>query len=113
MTYIGDRIGVNGKSFDVFQIQICTCCLFLHANGECCEDENNCHDMFGSRWPDNAELTLGRLDHEEVCKGECDGECGHAGFSWSSCDWCGSSLGGDREYAVVWLPVSAEVEVAK
>lgn len=109
--YIGNRIGVNGETFDVFQVEICTCCLFLHANGECCEDADGVHDKFGSEWPSIADLTLGRLDHD-ICGDDCQGECGQAGFSWSPCGWCGSNLGGDREYAVVWLP-SKETAIAQ
>jgi hypothetical protein len=41
------------------------------------------------------------LETESDRGGEC--ECEQLGFSWSSCDVCGSNLGGDREAVVFWF----------
>lgn len=99
----------EGKEFNLYQVEICLCCMLVHANGECCEgnvpdEEVATHGLPDGTWPEGTELTLGRLDHESVCGATCEGGCEDAGFSWSSCHWCGSSLGGDRFYAVAWVP---------
>lgn len=50
---------------------------------------------------------------------EDDGTCPQCGadreclnepyFSWRRCDCCGSSLGGDREFATGWNPITRQV----
>lgn len=60
--------------------------------------------------PEDAEVTAGLLweEHDEDCPNrkarewveEC--ECEHVTFSWSSCEGCGSTLGGAREALTVW-----------
>lgn len=62
-------------------IKVCQCCLLTHANGECCADESSHWLTPLSAIPANLDLVMGG---EEL------------GFSWQSCDGCGSSLGGDR-----------------
>ena len=86
----------DGERFTLTQIMICDCCLFCHANGEDgCLDDDTCREGLPSGWPEGTTLTLGRLDGEEDDS---------AGFSWQSCEWCDTPLGGDRSYAVAWEP---------
>lgn len=51
-------------------------------------------------WGD-ADITPGRMleEGEEV---DDDAET-EVWFSWSECEMCGSTLGGDREYATAWV----------
>lgn len=60
--------------------------------------------------PESAEVTAGlvRDEHGEDCPNreagtwvdEC--ECERQTFSWSPCQGCGSTLGGEREALTVW-----------
>jgi hypothetical protein len=61
------------------KISICVDCLMKLANDENPTEPTNCVPL--SAIPDNMDITLGG-DEE--------------GFSWSSCDGCDCSLGGDR-----------------
>lgn len=56
-----------------------------------------------------------------VCKGAWDGEfcyaCGAVRsawdepfFSWAPCDCCGTTLGGDREYATAYNPTTGKIQ---
>lgn len=88
---------VNGVTLDV-----CVDCYLCLVNDECGSD--SCQHM--SKAGDGP-LTPGCLDCErcECCESTvCDcvnGDRGH-GFSWRTCDGCGSTLGGDRYPVVVW-----------
>ncbi len=84
---------------------ICTCCMLCAANGECGDD---CHDAEPlNKVSPGEHISLGAIEHSEECT-EADREagcdCDQLGFSWQSCDACGSNLGGDRFAAVLWLP---------
>lgn len=81
-----------------FRLAICVDCVALLANGEVTDGEGNdiadeleqhIRDMWG-----DTEITLGWDEND-----------GEPWFSWSACDCCGSTLGGNREYAAAWLPV--------
>lgn len=85
-------------------IWVCVDCMFTHANGECGPDPD--------REPLNLiregqSITMGVLpeEHNESCT-EADREegcdCDHIRFSWSSCEGCGSTLGGDRYNMTLW-----------
>lgn len=87
----------------------CTDCLMLLANGESPPEMTEAEL---AAWQENIDtrnagynITLGMLreDHECIDEagqtasdlgGEC--ECEINTFSWSACDVCGSSLGGER-----------------
>jgi len=80
-------------------LHVCVDCLMLLANGEVFDAHGD--DITAQHaakidaiWGDT-ELTLGHVDAEE----ESDAE---PWFSWQPCDGCGSTLGGDREYATAW-----------
>lgn len=92
--------GPDGKPFTLTQIEICRDCVLVHANGEDGCDDTDCrHGIPDSGWPVDTELTLGRLDADANAMEDTE-----PWFSWSPCEWCGSPLGGDREYAVAWQP---------
>lgn len=89
--------------------------MLHHANGEC----GSCHTDEGhDREPLNLVekpmsgydmVTLGMLAKHHSCKSsdetphqwECD--CEIMTFSWSSCDGCGSTLGGERHAMTLWF----------
>jgi hypothetical protein len=107
-------IGVNGKEFDTTELTICTDCVALLANGEVLdssgEDITSAQsDKMAALWGDT-DITLGSLDCEH-CGREAratgtEVESCEPWFSSSSCDGCGSPLGGDRGHAVSWTPKS-------
>lgn len=73
------------------KISVCVDCLFITANGE--TEPNFDYETWESnvlsRWPsDQYEPGLSTGDDE--------------GFSWYSCDYCGSNLGGDRHVGYVF-----------
>lgn len=68
-------------------LSVCADCAMLIANGE---DSDGVAERVAERWGDLAvHLVL-----------SCSG-CDDCGFSWASCDGCGSTLGGDRHAAAV------------
>ena len=70
-------------------VEICTDCLFLIANGEGPDDVA---ERLAANWPVGT-ITLGR-------SGDTDDS--EPWFSWQECDGCGSTLGGDRHAATGW-----------
>jgi hypothetical protein len=90
--------------------------MLVHANGECGED---CHTeeplvqirkedglALGMAFEEHAEECLYRIygsSHSENIPGDYECECEQLGFSWSSCEGCGSGLGGDR-FALTVFP---------
>lgn len=100
-------------------LEICIDCVSLLANGEVFDSEGNNiateHAAAIEReWPDT-EITLGRMHTEEClrfsdCCEHTDGPEPEPWFSWSPCEACGSTLGGDREYATAWIENLAEGE---
>lgn len=89
---------------------LCTCCFVLLVNGDGCQccDQDDLLKLFG-----DMEVTPGMLaeHHAEGCDPtaddyeECD--CETDPFSMSSCDGCGSNLGGARYAATGWIPKTA------
>lgn len=79
-------------------MSVCQCCMLVHANGECCDDDAHDTEPW-AQLPEGWHPAMGVEDHNDGCdRDNC--ECGDLGFSWQSCDGCGSALGGDR-YAFV------------
>jgi hypothetical protein len=82
-------------------IWVCQDCMLMHANGECDPDRPETEPEPWAELP-HADISMGMTDDQHDCgipydhpEGrECD--CEHIPFSWSSCDGCGSPLGGDR-----------------
>ena len=69
--------------------------------------------MKRDNYPASVELVAGSGDHHDGCSSELDGgescDCEYdvGGFSWSPCQCCLSSLGGDR-FAVTMLVTSPQ-----
>jgi hypothetical protein len=96
---------------------VCSCCLLEYANGECCEMHGNLFEAategadisteepmpWSLGWKPG-EVTMGMLrsEHEEGCNPDEDCACEYRSFTWSSCDGCGSPLGGDRYAFTYW-----------
>ena len=112
-------------------MSICVDCLVWEANGDLPEDRPDYLSDLETHTGDLL-VTLGRIRSEDVVQeihltsrlscpwdsftdedgdlwSSCDCEDWDEGhFSWSSCDECGSRLGGDRFYATVWIPITNE-----
>lgn len=90
--------------------------MLHHANGEC----GSCHLIDGDwfqdahdREPlclvDNTKVTMGMTKEQHSCDTrwsdwrERDCDCEVMAFSWSSCEGCGSTLGGERHAMTLWL----------
>lgn len=83
--------------YETVDISICADCVMLIANGELIDDgidaKGDALDAaIEAIWPyeQGWELSVGNDTH---------------GFSWSSCDSCGSHLGGERHEAYAMRPV--------
>lgn len=66
----------------------CVDCLCLLANGDVPEHMD---DVQRSEWLAEIDRRTAGYDVVPACQEDCEGH-----FSWSSCDVCGSTLGGDR-----------------
>ncbi|WP_372663607.1 hypothetical protein [Amycolatopsis kentuckyensis] len=82
--------------YDTTKLSVCVDCIQLLANGEINDGEDTaerCAEGQVREWGDN------------VMHMTYSGE--ELGFSWTSCDGCGSSLGGDRYRAYMMIPLPA------
>lgn len=101
---------------NAYTIWVCQCCMLVHANGECCADDDHGGD---GRQPlsaiapeDGFAMGMGDEEHDEGCLQrtlgwanlpsdyECD--CEEHSFRTSSCDGCGSYLHGTRHAMTVF-----------
>jgi hypothetical protein len=98
------------KTRPVCVLWVCVCCLFAReGDGDGCDGNGGCA---GSPWAlleEDDEVTAGMLAERHVCGrehglevDECD--CERRNFSHSSCDGCGSPLGGSRHAYTLWVP---------
>lgn len=90
----------------------CTDCMILLANGEeppeRTEDELRAWHAAITRCTEGTTVTIGRMLGEDGC--ECPDTssvdhwegCERLAFTWSSCDHCGSTLGGERHAVTFW-----------
>lgn len=86
--------------FNTIDINACGDCLQLTANGEINDGENTARDCArGQRelWGDDV--------RHFVCGGGRDDDDGERGFSWSACEGCGNTYGGDRYQMHVMIPL--------
>lgn len=91
----------------VCPIWVCVDCMLTHANGECGEDPDR-EPL--SAIPGGHAVTMGMLleEHHSECPNriaglrEWDCDCEHRAFSASSCEGCGSDLGGERHALTLW-----------
>lgn len=90
------------------EISVCIDCMFVHANGEYPGDPADRPadaPEAWALWGFGYHVTMGGT-HTENCDAqedndvECD--CENLGFSWQSCEGCGSNLGGDRYRFTTW-----------
>lgn len=75
------------RTMERIDVEVCVDCLMLDACGPGELDEETvkrCSDGFALNETDG-------WHYFNACPEECEG-----GFSWSACDICGSTLGGDR-----------------
>jgi hypothetical protein len=91
-----------------YTIDVCTDCYMAH-NGALEDCEPTDSEPL-SLIPTDSDVTDGCLvcepcGHDDCANGPVCG-CGYGdpghGFSWSRCDGCGSSLGGNRDPLVIW-----------
>jgi hypothetical protein len=93
-----------------YTIWVCSDCMLHHANGEC----GNCHTDEGHECePFNLyhpkDIAMGMSQEEHSCDTrwsdwrERDCGCETDYFSWSACQGCGSTLGGERHAFTVWI----------
>lgn len=81
---------------DIIAGAVCVDCLMVIANA----DASGIADYAEwSRMVARADATDGgKYDVVPACDDDCEGY-----FSWSSCDYCGSSLGGER-HPIAFIP---------
>lgn len=94
------KVGPNRMLYRVYDLSICVDCLVYHANGDIPEE-----DCGGNHWTE--EDANGGFDYvslgSTVCEYCADGdESCEPWVSWSACDLCGCTLGGNREHATGW-----------
>lgn len=83
-------------------IKACVVCLHLTANGEFNDGTDAAEKSSEGRvkiWGDRAsQFTLAGCDEDCVNQHDSDHECEsfEQGFSWSDCEGCGDTDGGDR-----------------
>ena len=98
-----------------YTLSVCADCMETEAYGQARESRDLTVDRPPlGLIPAGADISSGCLDCEPCAHPDCGpspvcgcgyGDPGH-GFSWSSCDGCGSSLGGNRYPLVVWEAVN-------
>lgn len=108
---------------DTCTIWVCQSCMLHHANGECGSCHMNMDDPYRETDAHDREpmglidqpmsgremATMGMLREEHDCDTrwsdwrERDCGCETRSFSWSSCEGCGSNLGGERHAFTVWF----------
>lgn len=81
--------------YDTTELAVCTVCICLLANGE--------YDD-GTDAAETAEAGVARIWGEDAKHLTYGGD--DLGFSWSSCDGCGDTHGGDRFRASAMIPLA-------
>lgn len=79
--------------YETTELNVCEVCIHLLANGEYNDGENTAEQC------SEGQLRIWGDDVRHLVPGG-DG----LGFSWSSCDGCGDTDGGDRFRAFVMVP---------
>lgn len=101
-----------------FTIWVCVDCLMTDSSGEPAENPDREPWNLLDREPEGSHVTMGLMREEHSCGYESDPDssaweecnCADDEFSWSTCDGCGSSLGGSRHACTLWTP--AEIATA-
>lgn len=91
----------------------CSDCIMLICNGEFPPDmSENERDAYlariAAKMVGTLDVSPGRMLGDDGCEcEECDDEhaagCEFMEFSWTDCDYCGSTLGGSRHAITGWL----------
>ncbi len=89
-------------------VWVCDCCLFAReGDGDGCDGNGGCQGEPWKSIADGHSVTFGMFSEEHAC-GREDGatveecDCERRTFSWSSCEGCGSGLGGSRHAYTLW-----------
>ena len=80
--------------FDTTELSVCVVCIHLIANGEYNDGEDT-----AEKCSQRQQLVWGDRVRYLTYSGE------YLGFSWSWCDGCEDTLGGDRFRAYMMIPV--------
>lgn len=93
---------------------VCSDCMHSHANGETGNEspDREPWEALFAREPEGSFVTMGMPREEHECDWAEDPEseawdtceCELSSFSWSTCEGCGSDLGGERHAFVLWSP---------
>lgn len=81
---------------DTYKISVCSCCMIAAVNGEPCTCESEESTMV-----DDREHPAGLMG--KITDGHAVLTSDESYFSWSSCDGCGSTLGGERHDMLVFI----------
>lgn len=109
------RCGDRAHDWADSALWVCVDCLMLAANGETPDglSEDQTEEWLASLSDDFNGGTTGltRENHASDCAPD-DYDCGcEQEFSWSQCDGCGSSLGGERHgMTVMWCETCSDAE---
>jgi len=91
--------------YDMTELEVCTVCIHLLANGECNDGTDaaeKCSEGMIRIWGSDATHL--------VPGGGSGNDSGDRGFSWSSCERCGDTYGGDRHQAWAMIPITQSEE---
>ena len=90
------------NKFDTATLSVCTDCVMFIANGDLPPEDDR----------DRDEAIIAGVEREQSDGGHlCLGEEHTAYFSWSRCECCNTSLGGDRYDIVLLTPVKVEAKI--
>lgn len=104
---------MSAPIYDVDTIQVCVVCMHLHCNGEYNDGEDTAErcaeGIVREGWEDTAWKWTGMVCNTwDPETGECgceDDEHDYEGsFSWSWCEGCGDTDGGDRYRIAIMKP---------
>ena len=91
---------------ETYTYWVCVDCHMVHHTGEAPDMPEGCEPW--CKLEPGQTATSGLLQSEHGCgwisgsEFPCDDECEHDSFSWTRCDGCGSTLGGERFAYTVW-----------
>lgn len=91
-------------------IWVCSCCMLMHANGECCDSAHQDFEPLSAIAPeDNTTLGMDYTEHDEDCLFHkqdpdyqgCGCECRE--HSTQQCQGCGNTSHGRRHALTLWI----------
>ena len=96
-----------GDLTEPVDIEVCADCLAMIANGELGQGDDQAEREHGDRMDAylsaDAMVTLGRVASADYDPDDNNEERDEVEFSWHRCDSCGSTLGGYRHLATLWV----------